>query len=442
MKRFTLLFLAVIASVASFAQNESAKALFSQLRAQRAAKVSQLSSLQKAEPRTTSAFSRRISATPRLNVQKAKRANAYQDGKFSYAFSTSYEYIDGVGLTTVPLDTTIVYSKASKDSIFVDLLSKGLGFIGAKILPSSIEGVDSLVFAPGQVVGSLKDGTKLAIYGATPKVLSRAVIFTKNDDPISAYYDPESGTIVSNGDAAWGVYAGDDATEPIDTCYRMYFSTVGLVDDFTSYSGTRTLTYTENGVSKTDSKSIDAIIMSSQDDEGNDVTNVYVRNLSYAASEFGDWQSLTLDEGDDGDAPMLHFIGSQYLANSGLTPYYSMPGDLSYNLKDSLSFVGTFNNDSTQLTFTPKSDSDCMFDLIYSEGELGLAFYPETITSFTINFPKESTGIRGIKTGATGVVREEYFDMTGRRVDSAYKGLVIRRTVDASGNATVRKLIR
>lgn len=441
MKRFTLLFLAVIASVASFAQNESAKTLFSQLRAQRAAKVSQLSSLQKADSRASSAFSRRISATPRLNVQKAKRANAFQDGKVSKIFSSNYEYIDGIGLASIPLDTTIVYSKASKDSIFVDLLSKGLGFIGAKILPSSIEGVDSLVFAPGQVVGSLKDGTKLAIYGATPKVLSRAVIFTKNDDPISAYYDPESGAMSSIGDAAWGVYAGDDATDPIDTCYRMYFSTVGMVDDFTSYSGTRTLTYTENGASKTDSKSIDAIIMSSQDDEGNDVTNVYVRNLSYAASVFGDWQSLTLDEGDDGDAPMLHFIGLQYLVNSDLTHYFSIPGDLS-SFKDSLSFVGKFNNDSTQLTLTPKSDSDRIYDLVYSDGLLGAAFYPETITSFTINFPKESTGIRGIKTGATGVVREEYFDMTGRRVDSAYKGLVIRRTVDASGNATVRKLIR
>ena len=436
MKRFTLLFLAVIASVASFAQNESAKALFSQLRAQRAAKVSQLSSLQKAEPRTTSAFSRRISATPRLSAKTAKRANAYQDGKFSYAFSTSYEYIDGVGLTTVPLDTTIVYSEASKDSIFVDLLSKGLGYIGAKILPSSIEGVDSLVFAPGQVVGSLKDGTKLAIYGATPKVLSRAVIFTKNDDPISAYYDPESGTIVSNGDAAWGVYAGDDATEPIDTCYRMYFSTVGLVDDFTSYSGTRTLTYTENGASKTDSKSIDAIIMSSQDDEGNDVTNVYVRGLSYAAADFGDWQRFELDEDEDGDAPLLHMSGASYIPNDYLAVVFSLPSS------DTITYVGKFNNDSTQLTFTPKEDSYKLYDYLKQDGTYYYYQYPETITSFTINFPKESTGIRGIKTGATGVVREEYFDMTGRRVDSAYKGLVIRRTVDASGNATVRKLIR
>lgn len=436
MKRFTLLFLAVIASVASFAQNESAKALFSQLRAQRAARVSQLSSLQKAEPRTTSAFSRRISATPRFNVQKAKRANAFEDGKFSYAFSTSYEYIDGLGGTTVPLDTTIVYSKASKDSIFVDLLSKGWGYIGAKILPSSIEGVDSLVFAPGQVVGSLKDGTKLAIYGATPKVLSRAVIFTKNDDPISAYYDPESGTIVSNGDAAWGVYAGDDATEPIDTCYRMYFSTVGLVDDFTSYSGTRTLTYTAKGASKTDSKSIDAIIMSSQDDEGNDVTNVYVRGLSYAAADFGDWQRFELDEDEDGDAPLLHMSGASYIPNDYLAVVFSLPSS------DTITYVGKFNNDSTQLTFTPKEDSYKLYDYLKQDGTYYYYQYPETITSFTINFPKESTGIRGIKTGATGVVREEYFDMTGRRVDSAYKGLVIRRTVDASGNATVRKLIR
>lgn len=436
MKRFTLLFLAVIASVASFAQNESAKALFSQLRAQRAAKVSQLSSLQKADSRASSAFSRRISATSRLSAKTAKRANAFEDGKFSYAFSTSYEYIDGLGGTTVPLDTTIVYSKASKDSIFVDLLSKGWGYIGAKILPSSIEGVDSLVFAPGQVVGSLKDGTKLAIYGATPKVLSRAVIFTKNDDPISAYYDPESGTIVSNGDAAWGVYAGDDATEPIDTCYRMYFSTVGLVDDFTSYSGTRTLTYTENGASKTDSKSIDAIIMSSQDDEGNDVTNVYVRGLSYAAADFGDWQRFELDEDEDGDAPLLHMSGASYIPNDYLAVVFSLPSS------DTITYVGKFNNDSTQLTFTPKEDSYKLYDYLKQDGTYYYYQYPETITSFTINFPKESTGIRGIKTGATGVVREEYFDMTGRRVDSAYKGLVIRRIVDASGNATVRKLIR
>lgn len=436
MKRFTLLFLAVIASVASFAQNESAKALFSQLRAQRAAKVSQLSSLQKADSRASSAFSRRISATSRLSAKTAKRANAFEDGKFSYAFSTSYEYIDGLGGTTVPLDTTIVYSKASKDSIFVDLLSKGWGYIGAKILPSSIEGVDSLVFAPGQVVGSLKDGTKLAIYGATPKVLSRAVIFTKNDDPISAYYDPESGTIVSNGDAAWGVYAGDDATEPIDTCYRMYFSTVGLVDDFTSYSGTRTLTYTAKDASKTDSKSIDAIIMSSQDDEGNDVTNVYVRGLSYAAADFGDWQRFELDEDEDGDAPLLHMSGASYIPNDYLAVVFSLPSS------DTITYVGKFNNDSTQLTFTPKEDSYKLYDYLKQDGTYYYYQYPETITSFTINFPKESTGIRGIKTGATGVVREEYFDMTGRRVDSAYKGLVIRRIVDASGNATVRKLIR
>lgn len=436
MKRFTLLFLAVIASVASFAQNESAKALFSQLRAQRAAKVSQLSSLLKADSRASSAFSRRISATPRLSAKTAKRANAFQDGKFSYAFSTSYEYIDGVGLTTVPLDTTIVYSKAAKDSIFVDLLSKGLGFIGAKILPSSIEGVDSLVFAPGQVVGSLKDGTKLAIYGATPKVLSRAVIFTKNDDPISAYYDPESGAISSIGDAAWGVYAGDAATDPIDTCYRMYFSTVGLVDDFKSYSGTRTLTYTANGASKTDSKSIDAIIMSSQDDEGNDETNAYVRGLSYAAADFGDWQRFELDEDEDGDAPLLHMSGASYIPNDYLAVVFSLPSS------DTITYVGKFNNDSTQLTFTPKEDSYKLYDYLKQDGTYYYYQYPETITSFTINFPKESTGIRGIKTGATGVVREEYFDMTGRRVDSAYKGLVIRRTVDASGNATVRKLIR
>ena len=362
MKRFTLLFLAVIASVASFAQNESAKALFSQLRAQRAAKVSQLSSLQMAEPGTKSAFSRRISATPRLNVQKAKRANAFQDGKVSKIFSSNYEYIDGIGLASIPLDTTIVYSKASKDSIYVDILSKGWGFIGAKILPSSIEGVDSLVFAPGQVIGSLKDGTKLAIYGATPKVLSRAVIFTKNDDPISAYYDPELGDIYWFN-AAWGVYAGDDATDPIDTCYRFSFSTVGKVEDFTSYSGTRTLTYTEPASSEggaattqTDTKNIDAIIISYPDDEGgNRVTNVYVRGLSYAAADFGAWQRFELDEGDEGDAPLLHMSGASYIPNDYLAVVFSLPSS------DTITYVGKFNNDSTQLTFTPKKiATSCM----------------------------------------------------------------------------------
>ena len=68
--------------------------------------------------------------------------------------------------------------------------------------------------------------------------------------------------------------------------------------------------------------------------------------------------------------------------------------------------------------------------------------YPETISSFTLNFPKETTSVRGVKINATGKVREEYFDLAGRRVDASYKGLVIRRTVDASGKTEVRKIIR
>ena len=173
MKRFTLLIVAAIASIASFAQQRSAKAFLSQLRAERAAKMAQLSSMKLAGSRANTssafvqAFANRSSLDKRAGVLKAAASTAYEEGKFSYAFSSSYQYIKGVGYTFIPLDTTAVYSKASKDSIFVDLLSKGWGFIGAKVYQSSMSGIDSLEFAPGQVVGSLKDGTKLGIYSAS-----------------------------------------------------------------------------------------------------------------------------------------------------------------------------------------------------------------------------------------------------------------------------------
>lgn len=45
MKRFTLLFVAAVVSVASFAQQRSGNAFLSQLRAQRTTKMAQLSGL-------------------------------------------------------------------------------------------------------------------------------------------------------------------------------------------------------------------------------------------------------------------------------------------------------------------------------------------------------------------------------------------------------------
>lgn len=442
MKRFTLLFVAAIVSVASFAQQRSGKAFFSQLRAQRTAKMAQLSGVAQVSRRAnvSSAFAQpfanRSSLAKRAGVRKAESSTPYEEGKFSYAFSSSYQYIKGVGLATVPLDTTIVYSKLSKDSIFVDLLSKGWGFIGAKVYPSSVEGYDSLVFEPGQVVGTLKDGTKLSIYNATYMRGMQGLEFSRTDDPIIAYYEPESGTIVSDG--AWGVFAGKEATESIDSCYRIGLETMGMADSFTPYSGTRTLAYK----TKTDTKDIDVLLSTTPNEEGNETTTFYVRGLSYAAADLGDWQSLTLSTTADGKSPMLIYKGAQYLPNEYLAPVFSYPGTAAGKSADSLAYVGTFNNDSTQLTFTPMDEDGAMLEFLLQHGELYYYQYPQTTSSFTINFPKETTAIRGIRANATGNVREEYFDLTGRRVGADYKGLVIRRTVDASGKMEVKKVIR
>ena len=456
MKRFTLLFVAAIVSVASFAQQRSGKAFFSQLRAQRTAKMAQLSGVAQVSRRANvssafaQAFANRSSLAKRAGARKAESSTPYEEGKYSYVFSSSYQYIKGVGLATVPLDTTVVYSKLSKDSIFVDLLSKGWGFIGAKVYKSSIEGIDSLEFAPGQVVGTLKDGTKLSIYSATYTRGLQGYEFSRTDDPIVAYYDPESGTIMSDGSAIWGVFAGEDATEAIDSCYRMNFSTVGLVDDVTPYKGTRTLSctvpaaYSETGkdATETETNKISFIPSIYVDENGKEKTTYYIKGLSSIAAYFGDWQSLTLGTSDDGKSPVLTFIGLQYLPNEGSEPIFTCPGTADYYLKDSLSYVGTFNNDSTVLTFTQMNKDDRMFDLIQYKGKMSIYQYPETISSFTLNFPKETTSVRGVKINATGKVREEYFDLAGRRVDASYKGLVIRRTVDASGKTEVRKIIR
>lgn len=446
MKRFTLLIVAAIASIASFAQQRSAKAFLSQLRAERAAKMAQLSSMKLAGSRANTssafvqAFANRSSLDKRAGVLKAAASTAYEEGKFSYAFSSSYQYIKGVGYTFIPLDTTAVYSKASKDSIFVDLLSKGWGFIGAKVYQSSMSGIDSLEFAPGQVVGSLKDGTKLGIYSASYTEGLQGLEFSRTDDPIIAYYEPESGTIVSDG--AWGVFAGKEATESIDSCYRIGLQTMGMADSFTPYSGTRTLAYAESSKTKTDTKDIDVLLSTSADEEGNETTTFYVRGLSYAAADLGDWQSLTLSTTADGKSPMLVYSGAQYLPNEYLAPVFSYPGTAAGKFADSLAYVGTFNNDSTQLTFTPMDEDGAMLEFLLQHGELYYYQYPQTISSFTINFPKKTTAIRGIRANATGNAREEYFDLTGRRVGADYKGLVIRRTVDASGKMEVKKVIR
>lgn len=448
MKRFTLLIVAAIASIASFAQQRSAKAFLSQLRAERAAKMAQLSGVAQVSRRANvssafaQAFANRSSLAKHASARKAESSTPYEEGKYSYVFSSSYQYIKGVGLATVPLDTTVVYSKLSKDSIFVDLLSKGWGFIGAKVYKSSIEGIDSLEFAPGQVVGTLKDGTKLSIYSATYTRGLQGLEFSRTDDPIVAYYDPESGTIMSDGSAIWGVFAGEDATEAIDSCYRMNFSTVGLVDDVTAYKGTRTLSYTSKKGTETDTHDISFIPSTDVDENGNETTTYYVQGLSMAAADLGDWQSLTLSTTDDGKSPMLTYKGAQYLGNTYLAPIFSYPGTAAGAFADSISYVGTFNNDSTELTFTPKDKDGVMFDLLLQDGELYYYQYPETISSFTLNFPKGTTSVRGVIINATGKVREEYFDLAGRRVDASYKGLVIRRTVDASGKTEVRKIIR
>lgn len=456
MRKFTLLLVAALVSVASFGQKLDRSVLKAQFSAQRAAQLKMLKNL---KPQLNSAFKAPVAPSNVNALRSAKKAastTVFADKTLVTAFSSSYEYINGFGGMEIPMDTTMIYTNTAKDSMYVDLLSKGWGFIAAKIYPSQYEGVDSLVFAPGQVVGQLKNGKKLAIYNTTLKTTSSSISFTRNNNPIRAYYVPQDGLIMTINDKAddgyYGIFAGDSIA-PVDGCYRFSLQTLGTTDSFDPYiyNASRTLTYTipakysSTGKAQTvtDTKTLPLIPMTSKDENGKTITRYYIQGFSDAAHTLGDWQVLDNDtiNGAD-DTPVLAFTGSA-LPNSMLGTFFSSPIKATGNLADSLRFVGDIDASAKTITFEPMDDDVLVgdLDLDYSENALYILQYLETVTSF--KFDLSTTDIKGItNNAAAGKAREEYFDLLGRRVSKDAKGVLIKRSVAADGTVSAQKIVK
>lgn len=453
MRKFTLLLVAALVSVTSFAQKLDRSVLKAQFSAQRAAQMEMLKNM---KPQLNSAFKAPVAPSNVNALRSAKKAAStavFADKTLSFALSSSYEYMTGMGSFEIPMDTTMIYTDNAKDSMYVDLLSQGWGFIRAKVYPSGLyNGVDSLVFAPGQVVGSMKNGKKLAIYNTTPKSSSTGVTFTRNNNPIRAYYIPDEGSLMTMNDSYYGVFAGDSIA-PVDGCYRFGLETLGTPEEFSThvYNATRTLTYTipakysSTGKAQkvTDTQTLPLIPMNTKDQNGNTITRYYIKGFSDAAHALGDWQVLDNDmvNGAD-DTPVLAFTGSA-LPNPNLGSYFSCPIKSTGYLTDSLRFVGDFDASAKTYTFEPMDDDILLgdFELNYSENALYILQYLETVTSFKFDF--STTDIKGItNNAAAGKAREEYYDLLGRRVSKDAKGVLIKRSVAADGTVSAQKIVK
>ena len=120
------------------------------------------------------------------------------------------------------------------------------------------------------------------------------------------------------------------------------------------------------------------------------------------------------------------------------------PGYYNCDLQDITYTMGTDLDDN--LLISPAADQPILAGLVLangSNGALSLAGICSISEGMEIVITNESaTGIKGVSTESAKVAAKEYFDLSGRKVESTAKGLVIEKVRYTDGKTVSRKVVK
>ena len=439
MRKFTLLLAAMAVSVSGMAQIKKFESKIAPIVKERASFVKSLAKYEVTSSQLNSVVSKaNQNSIDMSKFQKSAPAKASTLDP-SAAYNNCDVFVDFTGSAwsaNMQPATLSVNGNTIELNIYgqYDFLAPIVGKIETGENSLSAYGLDSVTFANAQVVAkSTKDATTLGIYSCD--------ITGNNTD---------GWALIPNANATFGAYWSAEKQELfIPEALGLYISgtttaasSVSYIDaDIVPVSSYADYMYkaSVSGTSKSDMNTYgneDAVAIPFED-------GLLVKGASL--SEEDAWISIEADENSGQlTMPRYQFIGGPYKFTSSSNP-------------DGIR--GIFITQGINAGFTAfetpvfTSETDLNYNIVYSTESYVVEYlamevkeksgYYDAYNSYTIAVSSEkATGIDGVKdnVGKTGVV--EYFDLSGRKVSGAAKGLVIEKTSYANGMVESRKVVK
>ena len=438
MRKFTLLLAAMAVSVSGMAQIKKFESKIAPIVKERASFAKSLAKYEVTSSQLNSVVSKaNQNSIDMSKFQKSAPAKASTLDP-SAAYNNCDVFVDFTGSAwsaNMQPATLSVNGNTIELNIYgqYDFLAPIVGKIETGENSLSAYGLDSVTFANAQVVAkSTKDDTTLGIYSCdvTGNSTDGWALNPNANATFGAYWSAENQELFIP--EVLGLYISGTTTAASSVSYIE--ADIVPVSSYADYMYKASV----SGTSKFDMNTYgneDAVAIPFGDG------SVLVKGASL--SEEDAWISIEADENSGQlTMPQYQFAGGPYKFTNNNNPN-GAPG-----------IIITRGVNAAFTAFeTPvfTSETDLNYNIVYStesfvaeyvlmDGDGGIL---DAYNSYTITVSSEkATGIDGVKdnVGKTGVV--EYFDLSGRKVSGAAKGLVIEKTSYANGMVESRKVVK
>lgn len=449
MRKFTLLLAALAISMGGAAQTRSAD-YFKMIASENSAKAKypNLEQFQVTSVRNE-VLSPEVAIKNKLQANAVKRtvAKAEEELYAEPAYFNAYEICTYYGYA-LPAYMQPAYIAAATNEVYVQPFGNYadyFDFIQGTVTPgthaySDYEGVDSLTFTNGQVVGGLSDGTNLCLYSCDLLESGQAGYKASpllTDATFGGYYFRETGELIIP--YVLGVF-GQNTTNLYTETYMnlIAFPMSDLLSDMYWGSVSATDYLAEAGEEPV--ISADSLIVL---DNGE---GYFIQGGNLYGGTQDTWLPL-VDDGVNSYIPSFTYIGTYSFGNStNPTPadcmtVALMPSSTSgMNIGDSVAMVKTMAVDFTT-TYTSQPGGYMLGAFLWNSDTFAGYYTAYADYKLTIDSEPIFAGIDGV-TESKRVVSKEYYDLSGRKVDSTAKGLVIERVRYADGKTMSRKVVK
>lgn len=373
---------------------------------------------------------RQIAASAKKADAEVKLSDAYMVSAEAYIPNNGY-----LSATLLPAQYTVTDQKVYLDAFGVGAPIEGTIVSGTNRM--SQYGADSVYFAANQVLGQSKSGKDIKVSGVNYNSNTGVVTYSATTG-VGGYYIADTKELyipdllgVAVGDSLLDSYGNMDI-QPKDSIAK--YSLKANID-VTNSRGVES-TWNGNAIPFSDGVAVQGLV--------NQRSNAWVM-FKYNKNAAG-----TSYDNTGGAAATFQYLGLySYYTDTTYTSTYDVyfvlypctKGTKGYSLvKTGLGFTGSADDSGN---YVMESDGESQYAALgivpsNSEEEGLYQLYSDwkvTVTS------ESTTGVKNISTAAKAA-KTEYFDLQGRKVNAAAKGVVIVRTVDAQGNVNTKKVIR
>lgn len=364
----------------------------------------------------------RSTGVTKSNVKAVQRAATPEGEQREYLVNCA----ENVSMVTK--ETNLVYQKTYEMTFVFADDGKTVYFSNPLYAPYLSEPIwiegelsgNTLTVQPNQPMGTL--GQYDCYLGSADPATGRFNVTT----PIVFDYNPDLGTFISE-DGVLALMAFQNGSMLGALTYEVEFTMMPM--DSEVLDGAVTRKYTANVTNENGQAPIESTV----EDVFSPVLGLhFIKGLMPTYSD-GWMMAGAVSEGSDDIA----VLGGQIVSDDVLTYFGQSQATTMPDFNNTYS-IFTYNADGSYTQTT----GDLLFDYFYGTDGKNEDYYSSVIYSdITLGAPTQS-GISSVETDKGEPVATEYYDLSGRRVDAAAKGVTIRVDKYADGTSKAVKAIK